>query len=92
MSLGNRPVEEKDILTICGFPQDEDELFFLFPKASFPLSPSQLQEAIESRSDSTVVEFNGRVSASSGQAKSWRFSSAAHVRRYVEKGINLWHN
>jgi ribosomal protein S18 acetylase RimI-like enzyme len=63
MSLSHRPVEEKDIPTICGFPQNEDELFFLFPKASFPLSPSQLQEAIESRSDSTVVEFDGKVSA-----------------------------
>jgi ribosomal protein S18 acetylase RimI-like enzyme len=62
MSLSHRPVEEKDIPIICGFPQNEDELFFLFPKASFPLAPSQLQEAIESRADSTVVEINGKVS------------------------------
>jgi len=62
MSLSHRPVEEKDIPIICGFPQNEEELFFLFPKASFPLAPSQLQEAID-RSDSTVVEFNGSVSA-----------------------------
>lgn len=63
MNLSHRPVEEKDISIICGFPQNEDELFFLFPKASFPLAPSQLQEAIESRSDSTVVELSGTVSA-----------------------------
>ncbi len=42
MLLTHRPVGEKDIPLICGFPQSEDELFFLFPKAAFPLAPSQL--------------------------------------------------
>lgn len=59
--MNSRPVEEKDIPIICGFPQSEDELFFLFPKASYPLMPSQLLKAIESRSDSTVVERDGEV-------------------------------
>lgn len=63
MSLTHRPVSDKDIRLICGFPQSEDELFFLFPKAEFPLSPSQLQDAIAQRSDSTVVELDGEVVA-----------------------------
>jgi ribosomal protein S18 acetylase RimI-like enzyme len=63
MSLSHRPVAEKDIQLICGFPQNEDELFFLFPKAEFPLTPSQLQVAIAQRSDSTVVELDGEVVA-----------------------------
>ena len=63
MSLTHRPVAEKDIQLICGFPQSEDELFFLFPKAIFPLAASQLQEAIAQRSDSTVVELVGEVVA-----------------------------
>jgi len=63
MSLSHRPVAEKDIQPICGFPQNEDELFFLFPKAEFPLTPSQLQDAIAQRSDSTVVELDGKVVA-----------------------------
>ena len=63
MSLTHRPVSEEDIQLICGFPQSEDELFFLFPKAIFPLAASQLQEAIAQRSDSTVVELGGEVVA-----------------------------
>ncbi|MFA5627662.1 MAG: GNAT family N-acetyltransferase [Thiohalomonadaceae bacterium] len=63
MSLTHRPVAEKDIQIICGFPQSEDELFFLFPKAAFPLTSSQLQDAITLRSDSTVAELDGEVVA-----------------------------
>jgi ribosomal protein S18 acetylase RimI-like enzyme len=63
MLLTHRPVEEEDIQVICSFPQNEDELFFLFPKAIFPLAPSQLQEAIAQRSNSTVVELGGKVVA-----------------------------
>lgn len=63
MSLTHRAVSEKDIQLICSFPQSEDELFFLFPKAEFPLAPSQLRDAIANRSDSTVVELGGEVVA-----------------------------
>jgi ribosomal protein S18 acetylase RimI-like enzyme len=63
MPLTHRPVAEKDIQVICGLPQNEDEVFFLFPKAEFPLAPSQLQDAIAQRSDSTVVELDGEVVA-----------------------------
>jgi len=63
MSLTHRPVTEKDIQLICGFPQSEDELFFLLPKARFPLTASQLQDAIAQRSDSTVVELEGEIVA-----------------------------
>jgi ribosomal protein S18 acetylase RimI-like enzyme len=38
-------------------------LFFLFPKAVFPLTPTQLQDAIEQRSDSMVVELSGEIVA-----------------------------
>ncbi|MDP2962483.1 MAG: GNAT family N-acetyltransferase [Sulfurimicrobium sp.] len=61
MQLTHRPVEKQDIPMICGFPQSEDELFFLFPKASYPLTPDQLQGTINSRSDSTVLELDGTV-------------------------------
>lgn len=63
MPLTHRPVAEQDIQTIVGWPQSEDELFFLFPKATFPLAPSQLRDAIAQRSDSTVVERNGDIVA-----------------------------
>ncbi|MDH7482967.1 MAG: GNAT family N-acetyltransferase [Armatimonadota bacterium] len=63
MPLTHRPVAEKDIRIICGFPQNADELFFFFPKADYPLTSSQLQDAIAQRSDSTVVELDGEVVA-----------------------------
>ena len=63
MQMNHRSVEEKDIESICGFPQNEDELFFSSPKSKFPLTPSQLLNAIAQRSDSTVVEYNGDVVA-----------------------------
>lgn len=63
MPLTHRPVTPQDIPHICGFAQTQDELFFLFPKAAFPLAPFQLQEAIAQRSDSTVVELDGQVAA-----------------------------
>lgn len=63
MSLTHRRVEEEDIHVICGFPQNEDELFFMFPKAVHPLTPAQLLDAIARRFDSTVAEIDGRVVA-----------------------------
>ena len=61
MPLTHRPAEENDIQTICSFSQSEDELFFMFPKALYPLSPTQLRDAIAQRSDSIVVELDGEV-------------------------------
>lgn len=63
MSLIHRPVCGEDIPLLCQFPQSEKELFFLFPKATFPLTASQLQAAIAQRSDSTVIELDGVVVA-----------------------------
>ncbi|WP_219060644.1 GNAT family N-acetyltransferase [Pseudomonas sp. UMAB-08] len=57
----HRPLEEKDIPVICGFPQSVDELFYMFPKATYPLTPHQLKEATAHCSDSTVIEMNGTV-------------------------------
>ncbi|RMQ50058.1 Acetyltransferase [Pseudomonas cichorii] len=57
----HRPMEEKDIPIVCELPQSADELFYMFPRAVYPLSPSQLKEAMESRFDSTVIEMNGEV-------------------------------
>lgn len=60
MPLVCRPVAEADIPAICAMPQSEDELYFLFPAATYPLTPAQLQGAIDQRSDSTVVELDGK--------------------------------
>jgi len=61
MNFTHRPVQESDLEIISGFAVDEKELFFFYPKATFPLTPDQLRLSIESRRDSTVVEMNGEV-------------------------------
>ena len=58
--LTHRPVQAADIPIICQFPQSAEELFFLYPKATYPLTPEQLQGAINQRFDSTVVLWGGR--------------------------------
>ena len=63
MHLTHRPVQPDDIAEICSFPQSPAELFYMFPKADYPLSPAQLNDAIAQRSGSTVVEGNGTVLA-----------------------------
>ncbi|MGY3297390.1 RimJ/RimL family protein N-acetyltransferase [Pseudomonas sp. TE6288] len=61
MPLSHRPVQPADIATLCGFPQSPDELFYMFPKATYPLTPAQLSEAIAQRSGSTVIEADGVI-------------------------------
>lgn len=63
MSLNFRPVNEQDIATLCAFPKSAAELFFLYPKATFPLSIDQLQAAIAQRQDASVVEKDGQLVA-----------------------------
>lgn len=63
MTFTHRPVAEQDLAAICAFTQSPSELFFCFPKADYPLTPAQLQAAIEQRSDSTVVLLDGLVVA-----------------------------
>lgn len=63
MQLTRRPVTEHDLAVICAFAPGAQELWFFYPKASHPLTPEQLQAAIDQRSDSTVIELNGEVVA-----------------------------
>lgn len=53
--LSYRTVEVRDIKKICQLPKNEEELFFMFPQAEYPLTESQLESAINSRFDSTVI-------------------------------------
>ena len=61
MLLTHRPVNAEDVLTVCNFPQNPQELFYMFPKAHYPLTEDQLHASIALRSDSTVVEGDGSV-------------------------------
>ncbi|MCW8854540.1 MAG: GNAT family N-acetyltransferase [Gammaproteobacteria bacterium] len=56
-----RPVELDDLASICGFPENEMELFSSFPSAQYPLDVEQLKLIIKQRMASSVLEINGQV-------------------------------
>ena len=57
----HREVSTSDLEAICKFPLNETELFFMFPKAEFPLTVAQLRSSVDSRCDSTVILFENKV-------------------------------
>ncbi|WP_339515720.1 GNAT family N-acetyltransferase [Pseudomonas sp. RL_15y_Pfl2_60] len=59
--LSHRPAEARDLLTIATFMQSAEELFYSYPKASWPLTPAQVADAIDKRCGSTVVLLNDDV-------------------------------
>lgn len=61
MSVTFRTVQAQDIARICSFARTEEEQFFFFPAATWPLTEEQLQASVDKRSDSTVIEFDGVV-------------------------------
>lgn len=61
MNFNCRPIEPNDLEHICSFPKNADELYFVYPKAIYPLTREQLQSAIDSRQNSTVLTYNNSV-------------------------------
>ncbi len=59
--LTHRPLADADIPTVCGFPRTAEELYFLFPRAVWPLTPDQVRAALPQRRDPTVVTMGERV-------------------------------
>ncbi len=57
----HRPLEDRDLEGICTFPRSEEELFYMFPKARYPLTPEQLFDAAKNRHDPSVVLVNGVI-------------------------------
>jgi ribosomal protein S18 acetylase RimI-like enzyme len=53
--LNFRPVRDDDLPAICTFARTPEELYFLAPRARFPLDVNQLATSIAQRSDSSVV-------------------------------------
>lgn len=53
--LAFRPVRDADLPAICTFARDPEELYYLAPRARFPLDAEQLAASIAQRSDSSVV-------------------------------------
>ena len=53
----------EDLTTVCTFPQNATELYFMFPKATYPLTYEQLKSNFEQRSNCTVFLCNDQVVA-----------------------------
>lgn len=59
--LSFRSIADNDLGTICQLPQNKEELFFMFPKADYPLSVEQLEAVMANRSDSTVILLDNKI-------------------------------
>lgn len=59
--LWHRSICDADFVAVCEMPQSIEELFFMFPKASYPLTAEQLHAAIMKRWDSTVVLLQNKI-------------------------------
>lgn len=57
----HRPLQKKDLKCICAFPQSAEELFYMFPKARYPLTPEQLFDAVRNRRDPLVALVNNVI-------------------------------
>ena len=59
--LTYRNLIPNDVETICKLPLNEQELFFMCPKADYPLTIEQLGEIIKDRLEPTVVLFDNEI-------------------------------
>jgi len=59
--LQYRDAAHEDFKIIAGFPQNPEELFYMFPKGTFPVTPEQLEQVAASRFSPTVVTESGEV-------------------------------
>jgi len=58
-----RPLDDSDIDAVCTLPANRAELFYMFPRASYPLTREQMIVQIYKRNNSTVIEEDGKVIA-----------------------------
>lgn len=59
--FSHRALESKDAEKIIKFPQAAEELFYLFPKANYPLSKDVLLNEVRARTYPTVVFFEKKL-------------------------------
>jgi len=59
--FSHRPARKEDFGVIAAFPQDEYELFYMYPRGIFPLTAEQLEEAARDRKHPTVITCGGEV-------------------------------
>ena len=75
--FSHRMLENTDAEGIVKFPASADELFFLFPKADYPLRPEVLVNEAKKRSHPTVVFFEGVLAGYGNFIKAERGNSCS---------------
>ncbi|WP_440962181.1 GNAT family N-acetyltransferase [Paenibacillus nitricinens] len=55
MTYSYRKAASADYATICAFPKDSMEVFFMSPKLEYPLTSDQLEQAAQDREKQTVI-------------------------------------
>jgi len=56
-----RDAHQEDFKVIASFAQNQEEAFYFFPKATFPVAPEQLEEAASVRFSPTVILYKDEV-------------------------------
>lgn len=56
-----RPAQEQDLARVAGFATTADELFFVHPTATFPLTAQQLLPNFQQRKGNTVILHQDQV-------------------------------
>jgi ribosomal protein S18 acetylase RimI-like enzyme len=72
----HRGAIREDFEIIATFPQDENELFHMFPSAVYPLTSIQMEEQTKLRLKPTVIIHNQEV--------------VAHANLYGHEGSTCW--
>ncbi|WP_447589519.1 N-acetyltransferase family protein [Aquipseudomonas campi] len=60
-AFSQRPATADDLHEVVGFVQNADELFFAFPRATWPLTVGQLETARLGRRNATVALLGGQL-------------------------------
>jgi len=58
-----RSLIKSDYETICSFPRNAEELYYMFPSATFPLTPEQIEESVKNRMMPTAFFYNNELAA-----------------------------
>lgn len=77
-----RAAHEQDFDEICALPQDAQELFYMFPKAHYPLTREQLRASVASRRDSSVVVWKGKVAGFANLYR-WEIGGTCSIGNFI---------
>jgi ribosomal protein S18 acetylase RimI-like enzyme len=84
MTFDHRPFQEADAPAICTFPRSAEELFYIFPKAAYPLALNHLATAVSQCHDPTVGLLDSRIAGYIGFEE-------VHARKFCTIGNLVVH-